>query len=66
MSAMSSNEIFNDYIKAAPSKEREFKGKDGKIYTYRLATPNEKRDFIRKVEKIETFEEKEGKQDNNE
>ncbi|MDD4529091.1 MAG: hypothetical protein PHX48_04370 [Bacteroidales bacterium] len=53
MSAVSSYEIFNEYIKAVPSKDREFKGEDGKIYTYRLSTPNEKRDFIRKLEKIE-------------
>lgn len=66
MSAMSSYDIFNDFIKAAPSKEREFKGKDGKIYTYRLATPNEKRDFIRKVEKIESFQDSEENNDTNE
>ncbi len=53
MSAMSSSEIFNDYIKLAPNKEREFKQENGKVYTYRLATPNEKRDFIRKLEKID-------------
>jgi len=53
MSAMSSSEIFNGYIKDTPNKDREFKGDNGKVYTYRLATPNEKRDFIRKLEKIE-------------
>lgn len=59
MSVSSSHEIFNDYIKAVASKDREFKEQDGKIYTYRLATPNEKRDFIRRVEKIDSFEDKE-------
>lgn len=52
ISAISSNEIFNDYIKEVPNKEREFKGKDGKMFTYRLATPNEKRNFIKKLQQI--------------
>ena len=53
MSAISSNEIFNDYIKEVPNKDREFKGSDNKIFTYRLATPNEKRNFITKLQKID-------------
>ncbi len=57
MSVMSSYEMFNDYIKVVPNNDREFKAPNGKIYTYRLATPNEKRDFIRRLEKIdETIE----------
>ncbi len=56
MSAISSYDIFNDYIKETPNKDREFKASDGKIYTYRLATPNEKVSYIRKLEKIEEFD----------
>ncbi len=52
MSAISSNDIFNDIIKDTPNKDREFKTKEGRMYTYRLATPNERRNFIRKVQKI--------------
>ncbi|MBR1627282.1 MAG: hypothetical protein IJ681_09095, partial [Bacteroidales bacterium] len=48
MGAVSSDDNFNDMIKKA--KDKEFKGKNGKIYTYRLSTPSEKRDFIRKIE----------------
>lgn len=48
MGAISSDDNFNDIIKNA--KDKEFKGKNGKIYTYRLSTPSEKRDFIRKIE----------------
>ena len=48
MGAISSDENFNDLVKNA--KNKEFKGKNGKIYTYRLSTPSEKRDFIRKIE----------------
>ncbi|MCK9162718.1 MAG: hypothetical protein M0O93_00015 [Bacteroidales bacterium] len=56
MSAISSYEIFNDFIKEVPNKDREFKAADGKIFTYRLATPNEKINYIRKLEKIDEFE----------
>ena len=56
MSAISSSDIFNDYIKETASKDREFKGADGKVYTFRLATPNEKVNFIKKLEKIEEFD----------
>lgn len=59
MSVSSSSEIFNDYIKETPNKEREFKTEDKKIFTYRLALPNEKREFIRKLEKIEDIQEEE-------
>ncbi|MBQ9253744.1 MAG: hypothetical protein IJ180_03095 [Bacteroidales bacterium] len=48
MSAISSDENFNDYVKN--SKNKEFKGENGKIYTFRLATENDKRKFIRNIE----------------
>ena len=48
MGAISSDDNFNDLISNA--KDKEFKAKNGKIYTFRLSTPSEKRDFIRKIE----------------
>ena len=56
MSAISSYDIFNDYIKETPAKDREFKAGDGRIYTYRISTENEKRNYIRKLEKIDEFQ----------
>lgn len=48
MSAVSSDENFNDLVKNA--KKNEFKGKNGKIYTFRLAPEADKRNFIRSIE----------------
>lgn len=48
MSAVSSDEQFNDFVKNAKSKE--FKGANGKLYTFRLASENDKRKFIRNIE----------------
>jgi len=56
MSAISSSDIFNDFVKDAPAKDREVKGSDGKIYTFRLSTLSEKINFIKKLEKIEEFD----------
>lgn len=48
MGAVSSDENFNDLIKNG--KDKETKAKNGKIYTYRLSTPSEKRNFIKNIE----------------
>ena len=48
MSAVSSDENFNDMVKNAKTKE--FKGENGKIYTFRLAPESDKRKFIRNIE----------------
>ncbi len=64
MSALSSNETFNSIINDTPRKEREFETKSGRVYTYRLATPAEKRNFIRNLELGDQYEEIE--QDNSE
>lgn len=56
MSAMSSNETFNSIINETPREERETKTKDGKIYTYRIATPAEKRNFIRNLELGDSYD----------
>ncbi|MBO6117971.1 MAG: hypothetical protein J6P44_05435 [Bacteroidales bacterium] len=48
MGAISSDDNFNDLVKNA--KNREFKGKNGKTYTFRLSTPSEKRTFIKNIE----------------
>ncbi len=49
-SASSSNETFNSIINDTPRKDREPETKSGKVYTYRIATPAEKRNFIRGLE----------------
>ena len=59
MSALSSNETFNSIINDTPRKDRETETKGGKLYTYRLATPAEKRNFIRNLELGDQYEEKE-------
>ena len=56
MSASSSNETFNSIINDTPRKDREVKTNSGKVYTYRLATPAEKRNFIRNIELGEEYE----------
>lgn len=48
MSAISSDENFNDFVKNA--KKKEFKAENGKVYTFRLAQEKDKRDFIRNIE----------------
>ncbi len=48
MGAISSDENFNDLVKNG--KDKETKAKNGKIYTYRLSTPSEKRSFIKNIE----------------
>lgn len=59
MSALSSNDTFNDIINNTPRKDRETELKGGKIYTYRLATPAEKRNFIRNLELGDQYEDTE-------
>ena len=59
MSALSLNETFNSIINDTPRKDRETETKGGKLYTYRLATPAEKRNFIRNLELGDQYEEKE-------
>lgn len=56
MSALSSDETFNSIINDTPRKERETQTKSGKVYTYRLATPAEKRNFIRGLELGDEYE----------
>lgn len=48
MSVVSSDENFNDAVKNA--KKKEFKSSNGKVYTFRLVSENEKRNFIRNIE----------------
>ncbi|MBR1769547.1 MAG: hypothetical protein IJ748_03725 [Bacteroidales bacterium] len=48
MSVVSSDENFNDAVKNA--KKKDFKGKNGKSYTFRLAPESDKRTFIRNIE----------------
>lgn len=48
MSVVSSDENFNEAVKNA--KKKEFKGENGKVYTFRLVSENEKRNFIRNIE----------------
>jgi hypothetical protein len=50
MGAISSDENFNDILQNTPEKERKTKTGNGKIYTYRLASPSEKRTFIKNIE----------------
>ena len=64
MGVISSDENFNDLVKNA--KEKEFKGKNGKIYTFRLASPNEKRTFIRNIELSDYQDNKAAAEDNQE
>lgn len=48
MSVVSSDDNFNEAVKNA--KKKEFKGENGKVYTFRLVSENEKRNFIRNIE----------------
>ena len=48
MGAISSDENFNDLVQKA--KDKDFKGANGKKYTFRLSTPSEKRTFIKNIE----------------
>ena len=66
MSVLSSNETFNSIINDTPRKERESETKSGKVYTYRLATPAEKRNFIRNLELGDQYEEQTDEQENTE
>ena len=66
MSVLSSNETFNSIINDTPRKERESEPKSGKVYTYRLATPAEKRNFIRNLELGDQYEEQTDEQENTE
>ena len=50
MDILSSNESINSTINATPREDREFKTDSGKIYVYRVATPAQKRNFIRTIE----------------
>ncbi|MBP3254172.1 MAG: hypothetical protein J6M30_06670 [Bacteroidales bacterium] len=48
MGAISSDDNFNDLVQKA--KDKDFKGSNGKKYTFRLSTPSEKRTFIKNIE----------------
>ena len=50
MDVLSSNETINEMINEIPRDDREFKTESGKIYVYRVATPAQKRNFIRTIE----------------
>lgn len=50
MDILSSNEIINSKINETPREDREFKTETGKVYVYRVATPAQKRNFIRTIE----------------
>ena len=50
MDVLSSNELVNEKINEIPREDREFKTEGGKIYVYRVATPAQKRNFIRTIE----------------
>lgn len=66
MDILSSNETINSKINETPREDREFKTPSGKVYVYRVATPAQKRNFIRNIElgedaiednEVETIEE---------
>lgn len=50
LDVLSSNETINEMINEIPRDDREFKTSNGKIYVYRVATPAQKRNFIRTIE----------------
>ena len=50
MDILSSNEIINSKINETPREDREFKTEKGRVYVYRVATPAQKRNFIRTIE----------------
>lgn len=50
MDILSSYEAINEKINTTPREDREFKSSAGKIYVYRVATPAQKRNFIRNIE----------------
>lgn len=50
MDILSSNETINSTINEIPREDREFKTEKGRVYVYRVATPAQKRNFIRTIE----------------
>jgi hypothetical protein len=50
MDILSSNETINSTINQTPREDREFKTEKGRVYVYRVATPAQKRNFIRTIE----------------
>lgn len=62
MGAISSDELFNEKLQNA--KDKEFKAKNGKNYTFRLCSPSEKRTFIKNIE-LSGYQDNDAKNDNN-